>query len=71
MGYYHWSLLDNFEWDRGWTQRFGLYEVDPETQVRTLRPSGRLYGEICRSATLSSDMVEKYAIELMPTMFPG
>ncbi len=71
MGYYHWSLIDNFEWDRGWTQRFGLIEVDPETQVRAIRPSGRLYGEICRSFTLSSRMVERYAIDLMPKLFPG
>ena len=71
MGYYHWSLVDNFEWDRGWTQRFGLIELDPETQERTLRESGRLYGEICRSGSVSSDMTEKYAPELMEAIFPG
>lgn len=70
MGYYHWSLIDNFEWDRGWTQRFGLIEMDPETQARQLRPSGQLYGEICRTNSLSYSMVERYAIDQMPHLFP-
>lgn len=71
MGYYHWSLVDNFEWDRGWTQRFGLIEVDPETQARSWRPSGRLYSEICHSQSISSEMAERYTPELLPVMFPG
>lgn len=71
MGYYHWSLVDNFEWDRGWTQRFGLLELDVETQKRTLRKSGRLFGEICRSGSISSDMAARYAPELLNTIFRG
>lgn len=71
MGYYHWSLVDNFEWDRGWTQRFGLIAMDPETQERSLRDSGRLYGEICHSRSVSSDMAERYAPDLLETLFPG
>ena len=71
MGYYHWSLVDSFEWERGWTQRFGLIEVDPESQERRWRPSGRLYGEICHSNSISSDMARRYAPELLDTMFPG
>ena len=71
MGYYHWSLVDNFEWDRGWTQRFGLIALDPETQQRTLRASGRLYGEICHSASVSSDMAARYAPQVLPVLFPG
>jgi beta-glucosidase len=51
-GYYHWSLVDNFEWADGWSLRFGLYSLDPATQVRTPRPSAALYGEICRSGSL-------------------
>jgi beta-glucosidase len=47
-GYYHWSLIDNFEWNDGWTLRFGLYAVDPATQTRTARPSAGLYADICR-----------------------
>jgi beta-glucosidase len=71
MGYYHWSLVDNFEWDRGWTQRFGLIELDPETHERTLRPSGQLYGEICHSNSISSDMAATYAPQLLETIFRG
>jgi beta-glucosidase len=38
-GYFYWSLLDNFEWARGYEARFGLVHVDYATQVRTPRPS--------------------------------
>jgi beta-glucosidase len=51
-GYYHWSLLDNFEWAEGYTPRFGLVAVDYATQARTVRPSGRLYAEIARTRDL-------------------
>jgi beta-glucosidase len=48
-GYFHWTLVDNFEWAEGWSARFGLFALDARTQQRTLRPSGELYAEICRS----------------------
>ena len=71
MGYYHWSLVDNFEWAEGWNLRFGLIEVNPETQERKLRRSGELYTEICKTNTITSDMVQRYAPELMESLFPG
>jgi beta-glucosidase len=46
--YYHWSLMDNFEWAEGYTMRFGLYHVDYETQIRTLRGSGKAYQSIIK-----------------------
>ena len=69
-GYYHWSLVDNFEWDRGWAHRFGLYALDTETQQRTPRRSAQLYAEICRTGALSSELVSRYAPEALPTLFP-
>ncbi|MBL8045900.1 MAG: glycoside hydrolase family 1 protein [Anaerolineales bacterium] len=70
-GYFHWSLVDNFEWERGWTHRFGLYALDPATQTRTPRPSARLYSAICQSNSLSSDIVAEHTPELLAGMFPG
>ncbi|MCH8748798.1 glycoside hydrolase family 1 protein [Patescibacteria group bacterium] len=49
-GYFHWSLLDNFEWADGFDPRFGLIEVDYETQQRTPRPSAYVYKAIIEQA---------------------
>ncbi|HZU78145.1 MAG TPA: family 1 glycosylhydrolase, partial [Dehalococcoidia bacterium] len=46
-GYMYWSAWDNFEWDSGYTQRFGLIGVNPETMERTPKPSAALYADIC------------------------
>ncbi|MEU3280835.1 GH1 family beta-glucosidase [Streptomyces antibioticus] len=47
-GYFAWSLLDNFEWAYGYEKRFGLVHVDYETQVRTVKGTGRHYADIVR-----------------------
>lgn len=39
IGYCHWSLLDNFEWQKGFSMTFGLIEVDRTTQERKVKPS--------------------------------
>ncbi len=45
-GYYHWSLLDNFEWASGWWPKFGLIEVDRKRDMkRTIRPSAKWWAE--------------------------
>lgn len=45
-GYFVWSLLDNFEWAAGYAQRFGIVHVDYATQQRTVKDSGRWYGDL-------------------------
>jgi beta-glucosidase len=72
QGYYFWSLVDNFEWTEGYDPRFrfGLLGVDFQTQERFLRTSGRLYEEICRLGGISHDLVERYAPEVLPALFP-
>lgn len=42
-GYFLWTEMDNFEWEDGWTQQFGLIHVDRDTQVRTIKDSGHWY----------------------------
>ncbi len=48
-GYFHWSLMDNFEWAEGYKERFGLVYVDYPSQRRILKDSARWYGEIIAS----------------------
>jgi len=52
VGYLHWSLLDNFEWSCGYTKRFGLVEVDLETQRRTIRDSARYYASVIKTGRI-------------------
>ena len=70
-GYFHWSLVDNFEWERGWTQRFGLWELDVRTLARRKRPSVDLYAEICKQNGISSETTARFAPELFEKMFPN
>ena len=42
-GYFHWSLMDNFEWAKGYSMRFGLIHIDYQTQQRTFKDSALWY----------------------------
>ena len=48
-GYFHWSLMDNFEWQKGYAMQFGLIAVNRETMERTAKPSLAVLGEYCRA----------------------
>ena len=53
-GFYYWSLLDNFEWQFGYTKKFGLLSVDFSNaqRPRALKPLGEVYRAICRQNSI-------------------
>jgi beta-glucosidase len=53
-GYFVWSLLDNFEWAEGYTQRFGIVRVDVETGERRIRDSFTVYRDLIAAQRASA-----------------
>ncbi len=52
-GYLYWSLLDNFEWEKGFAPKFGLIAIDREDLLRRkIRPSALAYAKICKENVL-------------------
>jgi beta-glucosidase len=70
QGYFYWTLTDNFEWERGWTQRFGLWKLDETTQERIRRPCADLYAAICKENAISHDTIQKFAPKALAKLFP-
>ena len=54
-GYFHWSLVDNFEWAHGYAARFGLHSYDPVSLEREPRPSAALFREVCRTNKIGGE----------------
>lgn len=51
-GFYYWTLIDNYEWDLGYDQQFGLYKLDHSTQKRSLRTGAQAYARIVKNNAL-------------------
>lgn len=60
QGYFHRALLDGFEWEKGYTERYGLIHVDRTTLARTPNPSAYLFKEIAESGTFRPGVLERF-----------
>jgi beta-glucosidase len=70
-GYFHHTLVDCFEWDYGYSLRFGLAKRMPKSGRRTTLRSGKLYAEVCRANAINDEIVARYDPELADQIFPG
>jgi beta-glucosidase len=59
-GYFVWSLMDNFEWQHGYRMRFGLVNVDYESQVRTTKDSGCWYAQVIRDNGIDPQTISEF-----------
>ncbi len=59
-GYFHWSFMDNFEWDKGFSPRFGLVGIDYNTFQRQPKRSAYIYGEISKTKEIKEEILDRY-----------
>lgn len=59
-GYYHWAVMDNFEWLAGYAPRFGLYAVDRTTMKRTPTEAAHVYAAISHRRTVAPPLRARY-----------
>lgn len=59
-GYFHWTGVDNFEWARGWSPKFGLVAFDPETFTRTVKRGGQFYAAVAGDNALAPQHLERF-----------
>jgi beta-glucosidase/6-phospho-beta-glucosidase/beta-galactosidase len=58
-GYFHWALMDNFEWSSGYFPMFGLYRVDASGQLLP-RPSARYFHRIAEANAIPQDLLDQF-----------
>ena len=71
--YHHWASLDTLEYHKGFAIKYGLIKVDLESaeKTRTLRNSGKMYGEIAATNGITQEIVNRYVPGWRPEAFPG
>jgi beta-glucosidase len=70
-GYFHHTLVDCFEWDAGYSLRFGLIKLTTRNGKRTMRRSAKLYADVCRANALNDEIVARYDPDLADQIFQG
>jgi beta-glucosidase len=53
MGYFYWSLMDNYEWDKGFVPRFGIIDIDYLSGERRARASAVKFAAVCKTGVLA------------------
>ena len=53
-GYYYWTFSDNFEWDEGFSMKFGLYSVNFDNQEKTLKKGAEFFKQVIQNSKKST-----------------
>jgi beta-glucosidase len=61
-GYFHWSLVDNFEWAQGWSTPFGLVGVDRDTGERHPKESARVFAAVARARGIPEPLARRFGL---------